>query len=273
MFVIAISTLFNRLDGIKKEQFPSNENIKYVISCQGKKEHDDAYYDSCLRAIFGDDVVWGEAPTSGLSNNRNNAIKLALDNESETERYLYICDDDITLSVDGLLDAIAVMREKKLCCLTGIIATDDGFFRNYSNQTYAHSRLSAAKVSSVEIIVDLYFVLSNNILFDSRFGLGSIYPSGEEFIFINDLISAGGKVSFYPIILCKHPPLSSGDDFYSSQYKIMAKGAMLQRVFPFYICYPMMVMFAIKKYRVYRGSVSFIQFCNNMIKGAMEVNK
>ncbi|WP_323997551.1 glycosyl transferase [Aeromonas dhakensis] len=273
MLIIAISTLFKRLDGIKKEQFPSNENIKYVISCQGKKEHDDAYYESYLRAIFGDDVVWGEAPTSGLSNNRNNAIKLALESKSETERYLYICDDDITLSVDGLLDAIGVMRERKLSCLTGIVATDDGFFRNYSNQTYSHSRLSAARVCSVEIVVDLEFVFSKNILFDSRFGLGSIYPSGEEFIFLNDLISAGAKVDFSPIILCKHPPLSSGDDFYSSQYKIMAKGAMLKRVFPSYICYPMIIMFAIKKYRAYRDSVSFLKFCNNMIKGAIGMNK
>lgn len=273
MLVIAISTLFNRLDGIKKEQFPSNENIKYVISCQGKKEHDDTYYESYLKAIFGDDVVWGDASSSGLSNNRNNGIKLALGCKSAANLYLYICDDDVTLSVEGLLDAIAVMQERKLSCLTGIVSTNDGFFRDYSNQTYSHSRLSAAKVSSVEIVVDLDFVLSKNILFDSRFGLGSIYPSGEEFIFINDLISAGGKVNFCPIILCKHPPVSSGDDFYSSQYKIMAKGAMLQRVFPFYICYPMMVMFAIKKYRAYRGSVSFIQFCKNMIKGAMEVNK
>lgn len=273
MLIVAISTLFKRLDGIKRTQFPLNENIKYVISCQGNKEHDDTYYESYLRMIFGDDVVWGEAPNSGLSNNRNNAIKLALSCKPETERYLYIGDDDITLSVEGLLDAIAVMREKKLSCLTGIVATDDGFFRHYCNKTYSHSRLSSARVCSVEIVVDLEFVFSKSIIFDSRFGLGSIYPSGEEFIFINDLISAGGKVDFSPIILCKHPPLSSGDDFYSSQYKIMAKGAMLKRVFPSYICYPMIIMFAIKKYKAYRDSVSFLKFCNNMIKGAMGMNK
>lgn len=112
-------------------------------------------------------------------------------------------------------------------------------------------------MSRLSWILSLFF--SKNILFDSRFGLGSIYPSGEEFIFLNDLISAGAKVDFSPIILCKHPPLSSGDDFYSSQYKIMAKGAMLKRVFPSYMCYPMIIMFAIKKYRAYRDSVSFFK--------------
>lgn len=273
MLIIAISTLFDRLDCINKKQFPANKNIRYVISCQGKKEHDNTYYESYLRTIFGDNVVWGETLNSGLSNNRNNAIKLARGCKSETDRYLYICDDDVTLSVEGLLDAISVMRERNLSCLTGIVTTSDGFFRNYSNQTYSHSRLSAARVCSVEIVVDLRFVFSNNILFDSRFGLGSIYPSGEEFIFINDLISAGGTVDFSPNVLCKHPPLSSGDDFYSSEQKIMAKGAMLKRVFPFYVCYPMIIMFAIKKYRAYRNSVSFIMFCKTMIKGAMEINK
>ncbi|MCU7999953.1 hypothetical protein [Shewanella sp. SM95] len=273
MLVVAISTLFSRINRIKKEQFPLNENLMYVISCQGRKEFDDTYYQSSLSQIFGDDIVWGEAPELGLSHNRNNAIKLTLDNFSGAGNYLYVCDDDISLSVDGLLDAVTVLREKKLSCLTGIVATDDGFLKKYSAHTYFHSRLSAARVCSVEIIIDLDFVFSNNILFDCRFGLGSRYPSGEEFIFINDFLSTGGKVAFYPIKLCKHPPLSSGDDFYSSQHKIMAKGAMLKRVFPSYICYPMIIIFAIKKYRVYRHSVSFIKFCNNMVKGAMEIKK
>lgn len=273
MLIIAISTLFSRLEKINRKQFPSDNKIKYIVSCQGDKKFDDKYYESLLIGLFGEDVIWGEAPESGLSNNRNNAIKLAVDRFSEQDNYLYICDDDITVNVDGLLNAIDVMREEKLSCLTGMVATNDGFFRNYKSYAYSHSRLSAAKVCSVEILVDLSFVFSRSIYFDKDFGLGGRYPSGEEFIFINDLLSADGKVEFSPIILCKHPPLSSGDDFYTSNHKIMAKGAMLRRVFPFYICYPMIIIFSIKKYRVYRDSVSFLSFIKNMIKGAVRINK
>lgn len=44
MLIIAISTLFSRLSNIKREQFPINERVKYVISCQGEKKYDDEYY-------------------------------------------------------------------------------------------------------------------------------------------------------------------------------------------------------------------------------------
>lgn len=267
MLIVAISTLFNRLAGMKAEQFPSHENIKYVISCQGDSVHDDAYYESLLKTLFGDDVIWGRTLESGLSNNRNNAINLALDSYSGNGDYLYICDDDITLSIEGLFKAIAVMGEKNLSCLTGIIATGDGLFKNYATQAYSHSRLSAARVCSVEIIVDLEFVSSKAILFDGRFGLGSIYPSGEEFIFLNDIISAGGKAEFNPIILCKHPPLSSGDDFYSSPDKIMAKGAMFRRVFGVLTAFFLCTLFTFKKHYMFRKHVKAGYFYFFILKG------
>ncbi|MCW2257105.1 hypothetical protein M2263_003196 [Providencia alcalifaciens] len=273
MLVITISTLFHRLEKIKPGQFPINENLRYVISCQGEKDHDHDYYESHLTTLFGLNVIWGEELKPGLANNRNNALKLACDNFAHLGSYIYICDDDIIPSLDGLLNAVEVMNAKNLACLTGIIATEDGLFKKYNNLPYRHTKLSAAKICSVEILVNLDFIIDNKIFFDNQFGLGSKYPSGEEFILINDIIAMGGRVDFYPIQVCIHPPLSSGDDFYSSDHKIMAKGAMLKRVFVFPLYYILIIAFAIKKYKVYRHRISLLQFLYKMLKGTMGLNK
>ena len=273
MLIIAISTLFGRIDKIKKKQFPISDKVKYVVSCQGEKEYINEYYQDKLANLFGHDVIWGEESKSGLSNNRNNALRLAAEHFPQLNSYIYICDDDVTPDLSGLLLAIEKIKSDGLTCLTGIIKTDNGYFKNYYNYPYQHTKLSTAKVCSVEILVSLKFIIYNNIYFDPKFGLGSKHPSGEEFIFLTDIISKGGIVYFFPISLCTHPPLSSGDDFYSNDNKIMAKGAMLKRVFPFPVYYIMIILFSIKKHKEYKHRISFLNFLKKTLIGTIGNNK
>lgn len=273
MLIITISTLFNRIDKIKPEQFPIDTNIRYVVSCQGKKNRSDTEYESLITSLFGDTVIWGEQLTPGLSNNRNNAIKMASDNFAKQGYYIYICDDDVTLVKEGLLEAINVMKNKNLACLTAVVGTETGFFKNYKSKPYKHTKLSIAKVSSIEILADLDFINSHKIQFDARFGLGSKYPSGEEFIFLNDIITKKGRVIYYPAQICTHPPVSSGSDFYTDSGKIIAKGAMLSKVFSFPLNYIMILAFSIKKHKIYQHKLSLLKFLRQMLKGSIEVNK
>ncbi|MEY0095239.1 hypothetical protein AB7W34_19670 [Providencia rettgeri] len=269
MLIIAISTLFSRLSNIKREQFPINERVKYVISCQGEKKYDDEYYQLKLVELFGHDVMWGEELKSGLSNNRNNALQLVFNHYSEPDSYVYICDDDISPNLEGLFLAIEAMKVDKLTCLTGIIKTKNGDFKNYCHYPYQHTKLSAAKVCSVEILINIDLIKYSNIFFDPIFGLGTNYPSGEEFIFLTDIISKGGKVGYRPINLCTHPPVSSGDDFYSNNDKIIAKGAMFKRVFSFPLYYIMIIAFAIKKHKEYKKNISFFGFLKQILIGTI----
>lgn len=268
MIIVTISTLFSRINRIKPEQFPKHPLIKYVISCQGSKEKDNDYYDSYFKMVFGSDVIWGVEHGQGLSNNRNNAIKLACESFSERGFFIYICDDDVTLNIDGLLELMQVMRVDNLICSAGRVSTDDGFFKKYSECEYRITRINAAKICSVELVVSLDFLRSSNVRFDERFGLGAKYPSGEEFIFINDIINKKGIIKYIPVTLCFHPPASSGDDFYSNKFKIMAKGAMFRRVFGLPICLLMILVFSLKKYTLYKRNVSFARFVLLSVKGA-----
>jgi len=268
MLIITISTLFERLAKIQINQFPKHENIKYVISCQGEKKYNDGYYLTQIKDIFGEDVICGWELKPGLSNNRNNAIKLACEYYKDTGSYIYICDDDVTPNIDGLLTSAHMMMNKKINCITGIITTDYGYFKNYPNASYEITKFSAARVSSVEIMIDLDFLCKHEVFFDSDFGLGSKYPSGEEYIFITDILKKKGIAYYHPIEFCSHPPVSSGSDFYTSNIKIMSKGAMLKRIFKFPISHILMLVFSLKKYNKYKHHISFLNFVNIILQGA-----
>tara|TARA_Y100000588_G_scaffold381013_1_gene465834 strand:+ start:9234 stop:10043 length:810 start_codon:yes stop_codon:yes gene_type:complete len=269
MVSVLISTVYDRLHLLNAECFPLNEELSYFISCQGLRNKDLSHYEEILASVFGDNYYCSFIEGYGLSINRNNAIKLAL-SKSKPNTYFYICDDDVSIDVDSLLAAAAIAAKKKLSCTVGVVNTKDGYFKNYPKNIKKYSRLDCSKVSSVEMLICSGFIQRHKLSFDENFGLGSKYPSGEEFIFCNDIISLGGSVYFLPKILCEHPPVSSGSDFFSSEHKIVAKGAMFSRVFGRRLGVILSLMFAIKKFTHFKREVNFFKFTKYIIKGALQ---
>ncbi|MEZ8865783.1 glycosyl transferase [Vibrio splendidus] len=264
MVVVSVSTLYSRLSSILPSQFPSDERITYVISCQGVKEHDVNYYELLINKIFGCDCSFVLLDGYGLSKNRNSALKLASNISNCTA--IYITDDDVFLNVDGVCKLAKKLHENSLGFCSGMVSTGGGFFKNYQKNSYDITLLKASKLSSVELMVSPSLVIDDCVLFDERFGLGSVYPSGEELIFCSDAITLGNRGVYFPIVLCEHPPISSGQDFYSSEEKIIAKGAMFKRAFG-ERGFLLILFFALKKYTKYRGNVTFFGFLSKMIKG------
>jgi hypothetical protein len=265
MLVVAVATVYNRLGAIRPQQFPKREGIKYVVSCQGDRELNDNDYVEIIRKIFGEDCLYTLLDGFGLSINRNSAITLAL-NSDECE-YIYIADDDITLNVDGLLMFAKTLKDSSFDFGAGIVSTSNGYFKFYSSSEFEINRFNSAKVSSVEIVISKTTLKDYNLKFDEDFGLGAKYPSGEEFIFCNDALRQGAKGCFYPIVLCQHPPESSGQDFFSSDDKIMAKGAMLGRSFGKVLGSLMILAFSLKKYNSYKQEIGIYRFTRNLFKG------
>lgn len=58
-------------------------------------------------------------------------------------------------------------------------------------------------VSSITI-----FFKKNEMLFDENFGIGAIYPSNEDGVFILTFLSNEKSVVYSPLIECNHPPYS-----------------------------------------------------------------
>ena len=265
MIVVSISTTYERLAKINKSQFPSSLNISYVLSVQGEMNYDADFYKNSIKKIFGDNILFSLLKGYGLSKNRNNALNLAT--EVDGSEYIYICDDDVYIKTYELEQFVKKMKLEGVDFAVGKISTEVGEFKVYPTKPIKLNKVNCGKVSSVELVISRELVTESRILFDENFGLGSKFPSGEEFIFCIDALNSGYKGYYYPVFLCSHPPISSGSDFFSSKIKIIAKGAMFYRCFGFLLGILFSILFSIKKHSTYKGSIGFIQFLRTMISG------
>jgi hypothetical protein len=68
------------------------------------------------------------------------------------------------------------------------------------------------------------------VRFDEDFGAGAKNYLGDEYIFVVDLVRAGGKAVFAPITLAQHPTESSGSRWGSAQDR-RARAIIFTRVF------------------------------------------
>jgi hypothetical protein len=68
------------------------------------------------------------------------------------------------------------------------------------------------------------------VRFDEDFGAGAKNYLGDEYIFVVDLVRAGGKAVFAPITLAQHPTESSGSRWGSAQDR-RARAIIFTRIF------------------------------------------
>ncbi|NOI03220.1 glycosyl transferase [Vibrio kanaloae] len=274
MITVLVCTMYSRVFDLDKKQFPQDSRINYVVSCQGNLDLKLEAYKAQLEVVFGvgrSSFVFSEGV--GLSKNRNNVLKNALKLCSKAE-FLYIADDDITLNIDGLVDGYYFAKDNNLDVVTGKISNYDGsdFKKSYRSAPFIHSNFSVASISSVEILISRNYLVKQNVYFDERFGLGTCLPSGEEYIFLTDLLKNKARLMFFNRFFCYHPEVTSGHDFYSNENKIKAKGAMLKRVFGNKLSLIYILAFSVKKYSTYSHVVSFPMFFLGMLKGYKSIN-
>lgn len=133
--------------------------------------------------------------------------------------------------------------------------------------------LQTLKIRSVQITFKRKSIVENNILFDERFGSGSgKYDSGEESIFLTDCMNKKLKIYY-----CKQK-IGEVSDNNSSWYKgldelfLVSKGAMFYRISKIFSL-PLILQFAIRKYKLYKENYSFIKCLKLMLKGKEELKK
>ena len=268
MIAISISTTTNRLFNIKKEQFPQQEGIIYFISIQGldiDKNKVGLFIKNNLPYFR---VLYTES--KGLSNNRNNSLKELY--KINTVEYIYIADDDIYVNIKGIFQLVEKMKLNDISLGCGKISCDIGEFKKYPLKEGYFNIFNMAKISSVEMLLNKSFLASNKIFFDTKFGLGGIFDSGEEYIFCSDILKLKGTIKYYPIVLCQHPPISSGKNFYLTPEKIAAKGAMFYRIFG-NMGLLFSLAFRLKKHRIYKKKLGFFQFYRYMVSGQKHLKK
>lgn len=222
MLAIIISTANQRISGLNLK--PAHTDVYYVIVHQ---VYDASYTSEALPDFISrDDVTYVRLDYPGLSKSRNVGLS------SVKTKYAYIMDDDVDFNLAKISQLVDWMMVKQVDLATCQFVFENASLpRNYKTTPFKHTMLSAAKVSSIEICINIEKLRENGISFDERFGLGTTLPSGEEYIFVTDCIKAGLNVWFFPITAGVHPNITSGMDFYTSSHKTLAKREMFKRIF------------------------------------------
>lgn len=164
--------------------------------------------------------------TTGVAKSRNAAIANA------SGEYLVFADDDIVFSERGLQEAITYLDKNQDVSLVLCRASDTvGKLRkNYPQAIKVLGLFNSAKAATYEMIVRVADVKRLGVRFDERFGAGVENYLGDEYIFIVDLIRAGGRARFLPVTIASHPEVSSGSGWGTKRDRV-ARARVFGRVF------------------------------------------
>lgn len=197
----------------------------------------------------------------GLSKSRNLALKNA------NSDVVYFLDDDVEL-VEDFNQIIKDEFDKHP-------SADFVIFEHFNDSKIKKSwlrripfipmKIRLMSVCSVEISGRMVFINQKKLTFNERFGLGSVVPIGEEFLFLSDAYKMGAKIVFVSAAIVKHFGSSSGYKYKTSQ-DVINRGTVIAQGFTFgrsFVC----LMFALKSYRLYKGSFSFYSFFSLLLKG------
>jgi hypothetical protein len=199
----------------------------------------------------------------GLSKSRNKAIKYS------NAVICLISDDDLEYK-DNIDSAIteAFKNNPEADIITFQIEQPNGVpYKKYNKESFFHNKRTLMRVPSVEIAFRRKSIVDKKLLFDENFGLGSIYPTGEETIFLTDALDAGLIIKYVPLPIVIHSREGLSQDFHNNKYLIKSKGALFKRIFGKY-SFIISFLFSLKKYNL--SDVSFFEFLSLIMEGSKE---
>jgi glycosyltransferase involved in cell wall biosynthesis len=211
---IAISSLGAGLGRIRLPE--PKKGIDYLVLSQGLKKVPVGVANALLEGR--DDVTIVELRNLGLSNSRNAGLELA------TGDLLLFSDDDIELNI------------------TGILALRDHFLANDGLSLVAGwraerlplgarkmrlTRFNAGRICAPEFMVRRAQI---KVRFDTNFGIGARFGLGEDYVFITDVLGAGGLGDTIPVATGSHPHASTGENWTDPKL-LTARRAIIYRVF------------------------------------------
>jgi glycosyltransferase involved in cell wall biosynthesis len=219
------STLANRLSNISLPDLSNHPDWDVLITVQSGNGDSPKEAD-LFKAPTGKNVEMLSFPGVGVAKLRNQAIKNA------KGKYLIFSDDDIVFDEKGLVDAISYLEKTGAGLVLGQAVDETGKLRKaYPSKVQRLNKFNSAKAATYEMIVDLEQVRAAGVLFDENFGAGAeLTYLGDEYIFICDLVSAGVRCDFVPIVLATHPTDSSGSGWGTARDRI-ARARIFDRAF------------------------------------------
>lgn len=217
---ILISTMNERLFNLSFD-----ESLAYVIVHQITNGDPDAYKCYIDDLVHNYNISYFAMHDIGLSKSRNKALEMS------TADYVWVMDDD-TKIIEGSCSIIENYFTTHKVDFISVPHYMGSKLVQKKKKDSKVNMLNAAKISSINMVISRQCI-DSGVQFDEHFGLGSNLPSGEEYIYITDLLKKGFIGMFTDIKGCIHlDDESSGYDFYSNETLILSKLKMFKRIFP-----------------------------------------
>lgn len=116
---------------------------------------------------------------------------------------------------------------------------------NYSKEAMFNiGKIKSLKLASLDMWYRNSAVDIKSHSFDERFGIGTDNNSGEENIFIMDLLKQGKKIDFFPEIVAYHPYKEVN---YIDEKSFISKGPLFKRLFGSFFGSLLFIAFSLKK--------------------------
>jgi glycosyltransferase involved in cell wall biosynthesis len=220
MLTIGYSTLASRLKNIKLPNLSAYPEWEILITVQSGTNEPPIL----TNAPSGVEVLGFSG--RGVTKIRNKVI------ENSKTKYLVFADDDIAFNLENLAKAVTHLEKSGAALLLGEAVDESGALRkNYPNKIQRLNKINSAKAATYEMVIDVEKVKSAGVRFDEEFGAGAEATYlGDEYIFICDLIDAGLKCEFVPLVLATHPKDSSGSGWGTEKDRI-ARAKIFDRAF------------------------------------------
>ncbi|MGM0634817.1 MAG: glycosyltransferase family 2 protein [Bacteroidota bacterium] len=158
----------------------------------------------------------------GLSKSRNLALQHA------NAKLVVIADDDLVYQTGFETSILNAYNENPSATLISFQLMNENLklHKNYSlKKIDLRKNTKHHNLSSAEITLQMKYVYEYNLYFDTDFGLGASFNSGEETLFLQSILKNNLIAFFIPKTIAFHPGKSSGSN-QSNALFIQAKTAV-----------------------------------------------
>lgn len=204
----------------------------------------------------------------GLSKSRNMAIK------NSTGDICIIADDDMFYVNDyEKIIREAYIQNSDADIIAFIVDNENKNKRKKILKKGKIGFLKSMKLQSVQITLKKSSIEKNNIKFDEKFGAGSIYPWGEENIFLFDCLRKKLKIYYVPIkIATLYDTNESTWSRENNEKHFENQGVIYYRMSK-KIYLLLILQFAVRKRKIYKKEMSFLSVITSMINGVRKYKK
>lgn len=250
---------------IAASSHPMVDGVEYLVSFQ---ENPDDKDNSIPEELNREDFKIFSSRSKGLSVNRNLALSHA------TAPFLLISDDDVDYTEKGLQEVIKAFGKNPGTDIITFRYDSVSRSKHYPEHSYDINALGMRHfISSIEIAFRRESV-QGKIWFNENFGVGAIFPSGEEDIFIRDCTDNGLKCLYVPVSIARHNGTTTSGRNLMLPSRPQTKGAVFLRLHPRQ--WPLrMIAHALREIPLWRKDLvpSPLSYCINWIKGVLKARK